>query len=363
MKALQSYMDVLLANIILSENSLVKEFLDVDTINVKELAKSKCFAQLNYKDKLKAIVKDANMRMLSIKVPYQRQPMSTPNTPTINSNHPPQQSPVHTTLSNNSTNSPSRKFSFSFYNNNSSSNTYNNNAIGSHGSSFSGNYRPRRNTTTDCDVNESINGKSRHQSSEYHAFNISSHNSTSNNTSNALLLLEAVEETNRKELFQKEMVVILAKHKVTTKEQLKAYDTACKRLPISHNNILQSSAANRHKGETVDDDNNKNGNNIDSVMALLTTPNELYNELVVIVDSIADTMIEASPFTFISVSDIIQQFSNPNPPKLIPNISLVSSPSNASSGTIPSTSSMNNNNNIETMNSKGTSKILDVDRV
>jgi hypothetical protein len=74
MKALQGYLDELLKYVSLSENSLVREFLEVDVINL-EVAKVKSIKGIDYNDRMKTIINDASKNMISISG-YQR--------PTIN---------------------------------------------------------------------------------------------------------------------------------------------------------------------------------------------------------------------------------------------------------------------------------------
>ena len=74
MKALQGYLDELLKYVSLSENSLVREFLEVDVINL-EVAKVKSIKGIDYNDRMKIIINDASKNMISISG-YQR--------PTIN---------------------------------------------------------------------------------------------------------------------------------------------------------------------------------------------------------------------------------------------------------------------------------------
>ena len=60
LKALQGYMNVLLGSVILGEVAVVREFLEVDTIVVKDLIKKRSFREFGYQDRLKAIVADTN---------------------------------------------------------------------------------------------------------------------------------------------------------------------------------------------------------------------------------------------------------------------------------------------------------------
>ena len=70
MKALQGYLDELLKYVSLSENSLVREFLEVDVINLK-VAKVNSIKGIDYNDRMKTIISDASKNMLSISG-YQR---------------------------------------------------------------------------------------------------------------------------------------------------------------------------------------------------------------------------------------------------------------------------------------------------
>jgi hypothetical protein len=74
MKALQGYLDELLKCVSLSESSLLREFLEVDVINL-QVAKKKSMKGIDYNDRMKIIINDASKNMISISG-YQR--------PTIN---------------------------------------------------------------------------------------------------------------------------------------------------------------------------------------------------------------------------------------------------------------------------------------
>jgi len=74
MKALQGYLDELLKYVSLSESSLLREFLEVDVMNL-QVAKVKSIKGIDYNDRMKTIINDASKNMISISG-YQR--------PTIN---------------------------------------------------------------------------------------------------------------------------------------------------------------------------------------------------------------------------------------------------------------------------------------
>ena len=69
LKELQCYLDVLLRETVTAENSLVREFLEVDE-NMLALAKKKSFKEISYSDKMVLIVKQ--MRKVMIGIPSNR---------------------------------------------------------------------------------------------------------------------------------------------------------------------------------------------------------------------------------------------------------------------------------------------------
>ena len=65
MKALQGYLDELLKIVSLSESSLLREFLEVDVMNL-QVAKVKSIKGIDYNDRMKTIITDASKNMISM---------------------------------------------------------------------------------------------------------------------------------------------------------------------------------------------------------------------------------------------------------------------------------------------------------
>lgn len=65
LKELQNYLDVLLRETVSAENSLVREFLEVDE-NMLALAKKQSFKEISYSDKMVLIVKQTRKAMIAI---------------------------------------------------------------------------------------------------------------------------------------------------------------------------------------------------------------------------------------------------------------------------------------------------------
>ena len=67
MRALQGYLDELLKCVSLSESSLLREFLEVDVINL-QVAKKKSMKGIDYNDRMKTIINDASKNMISMTI-------------------------------------------------------------------------------------------------------------------------------------------------------------------------------------------------------------------------------------------------------------------------------------------------------
>jgi len=78
MKALQGYLDELLKCVSLSESSLLREFLEVDVINL-QVAKKKSMKGIDYNDRMKAIINDASKNMVSMTVVQRQAPINRSN--------------------------------------------------------------------------------------------------------------------------------------------------------------------------------------------------------------------------------------------------------------------------------------------
>lgn len=84
-KDLQNYLDVLLTSVVPTDNSLIREFLDVD-VKVLEMARKQSFGELTYSEKLNEIVRD--MRISVIKASIAPIPQNSANSNVNSSSQP-----------------------------------------------------------------------------------------------------------------------------------------------------------------------------------------------------------------------------------------------------------------------------------
>ncbi len=300
-KALQSYMDELLKHTVISENSLVKEFLEVDAIYANQLRKGKSFRELDHKDRLKMIVKEANSRMLS------RYKSIQIFNPSDGSNAEFGGGTSFSRLP-----SKNRKFSFTSSearsaNAVSGASTDSGHVLGSRNYSFSTSSSLKRMDTYPHSID--IQGRDRRYTSiEY--------GSNNDRTGNSNLIIDAMEEVARKENFKKQLSVSIKKYEKDISSYIDKISLYKLPNPIAKNkknsdNIsvidsIRDSIRDSLRDSRSSVSSNENSNT--RILSILSAPLSAAYNAEIILDNIVDLFIESSPkqsMIFYSPNDIV----------------------------------------------------------
>ena len=298
-KSLQLYMDELLKHTVISENSLVKEFLEVDAIYVNQLRKGKSFRELDHKDRLKMIVKENNSRMLCR---YKNIQLNTSDGSNVEYG------------GGTSFSRKNRKFSFTSgdarsTNSVSGASTDSGNMIGNRNYSFSTSSSLKRMDTYPHSIDMIQGGDRRYTSIEYGSFN--------DRIGNSNLIIDAMEEVSRKENFKKQ----ICKSIKTYEKDITSYIDKiilCK-LP---NSVAKNNKKNSENISVIDsirdsirdslrDSRSSIGSNDNSntrILNILSAPLSVVYSVEVLLDNIVDSFIESSPkqsMIFYSPNDIV----------------------------------------------------------
>jgi hypothetical protein len=298
--AIQGYLDELFHNVLISENSLVREFLDIESneLSIKNIT----YEELDFKDRMKSIVNDTNNKMLTI---IRKNAYDKPGTDSTctSSNNSRKLSFVESnsrklSFAENCTNSRKVSTAIDIINRNNSitehyrsKTSFGNNEDGSNGpvriggekNSYKNSKLENRRDNNDTVISqrdkrislEFLSGSSAHV--------------------NALALMETIEENNKKQEFISHVNEILPIHRKSTVKLLREIEY--NQLPIPYNN------------HTLVKDKN-----IETMRILSKPLSNLRNDLEYIIDECADSLLEASPsqsYIFISENDVIFKFKEP----------------------------------------------------
>ena len=301
-KALQSYMDELLKHIIISENSLVKEFLEVDAIYANQLRKGKSFRELDHTDRLKMIVKVFNSRILSRYKSIQVFNASDGSNSEFGGG---------TSFSRLA--SKNRKLSFTSgearsINSVSGASTDSAHILGNRNYSFSTSSSLKRMDTYPHSID--VQGRDRRYTSiEY--------GSNNDRTGNTNLIIDAMEEVARKDNFKKQLRVNIQKYEKDISSYIDKINLY--KLPNSIANKNKKNSDNISVIDSIRDSirdslrdsrsgGSSNENSNTRILGILGAPLSAVYNAETILDNIVDSFIESSPkqsLIFYSPNDIV----------------------------------------------------------